>query len=1136
MCVLTSGKTIRSFLLGLAGFFGAFFSFSVNLPPLSITIMWSYSLPLLASMAYGEKCGLIAGILGLGAFFPFALWPTNGWANVVTIILYSLLFFWFGYFASIRQRRPSPWNHPLVIVWPFILFYFFATLILYPIALSFNPPFWEPATIKSVPMDVLLAATTKGVLLMCLIIFFNVCMLKIPLVRYILGLTVSRESRLNGRIFVAAILGVIGLWCIQVIFYCIFIGVNFPKGLFQIADPHEIIELIIFAIAGLFIGYIASLTMEIRLLARRDLEAMNETLELRVAERTVELTAAHQEMTAQYEELEQKQAMLYRSAKIQTILREFAEAVSLSSSMDEFYRKVHCLLGQVLPAKFFLVNLLDEVTGEITVPFHSEEVYFVPRRRPSGKGMTEYVMRLGQTVLLQAADIARLREQKQYTLEQEQKVEVRQYLGAPLKNSQGKPFGMISLVLLDDEQTFQPEDAETFSIIAAQISLAIERKKSEDQLRRGAEIQTILREIAEAAILAPSMDELYATVHRLVGRVLPAKLFHINIVDEEHGEIVVPFKADDANFIPERRPMDKGMTEYIIGLGRPANVSPSDQKRLSDRGEYTLGNVQNVQSRHYLGAPLIDARGKAFGVMALIQMGENQAFLPEDVEVLSIVAAQVAMAIERKRSEGELRDSEQRYRTIMHGSSDAIALVDPETKKIIEANERWLQIRGYTAEEVGGMTIYDIADQSQEEIDKEYRDILSAGGISSSIRRVRCKDGRNIEVEWSAAVVNFVGRPTLLFSLRDLSLQRKMQEQTLKEVALAAEVQRMLVPTDFDDLLVSVKAIYFPKQLVSGDFYDYAWSADHQRLSGFVLDISGHGVASSLQGIAVSTYFKDVMDSPMGLDAKLKWINQRVLRYFTDDTFAAALLFEFDFSRQLLRFATAGIYGFLCSSSTLPTVVRQAGSLVGITEAAEYTEFSLPIKTGDTFYFMSDGIFDQLETLENLNPANFEQTVIALRDLSLDRTIRDDCSAVCVLIKEWTSFPVAFEIHRYGDYPRIRVRMRDLLQRIAAIDAGRVMVAIGEALNNAARESMDVRVKVNQFGRLLIVRIRDGGRGFDGNGRVASLLAGNAGDKFEERLYAEGGRGILIMVSWMDKVIYNRKGNEVMLVKRLAKQ
>ena len=67
-----------------------------------------------------------------------------------------------------------------------------------------------------------------------------------------------------------------------------------------------------------------------------------------------------------------------------------------------------------------------------------------------------------------------------------------------------------------------------------------------------------------------------------------------------------------------------------------------------------------------------------------------------------------------------------------------------------------------------------------------------------------------------------------------------------------------------------------------------------------------------------------------------------------------------------------------------------------------------------------------------------------------------------------------------------------------------------------------------------MVRISDGGGGFDGKQRVAAFQAADMEAEFLDRLYSEGGRGILIMMAWMDQVIYNRKGNEVLLVKELG--
>jgi PAS domain S-box-containing protein len=471
---------------------------------------------------------------------------------------------------------------------------------------------------------------------------------------------------------------------------------------------------------------------------------------------------------------------------------------------------------------------------------------------------------------------------------------------------------------------------------------------------------------------------------------------------------------------------------------------------------------------------------------------------------------------------------------MMQQSNESILLVDIDTKKILEVNPHCVAMFGYSEAELLSMTVYDLVADSPENITRRTEAIVTGTELSERILKIRCKDGQTIEVERAATIIQYAGKRVFMFANRDLSAERKLQGLILRDVAMASGVQKDLLPRGFDDLLVSVETVYEPHHMVSGDFFDFTWSEDHKRLSGFILDVSGHGVSSALQCIAVSTYFRDVLNSPMSLDARMKWVNRHVLRYFTHETFAAALAFEFDFNHYTLTFATAGIYGFLTSAHALPEVVKRPGSLLGILEDPEYTEWTVPIKAGDIFYFMSDGLFDVVTRSTELPTANYTHMVRLMRDIAASPGRRDDCSALCVQINDQPRFPIHLEFHRYGEYDRIRSRIRGLLQNISIVDAPKIEIALGEALANASRESMDVRVKLSLFGRLLVVRIRDGGKGFDGRQRVAAFLSTDMESEFLDRLYAEGGRGILIMMAWMDQVIYSRKGNEVMLVKQLT--
>ena len=488
----------------------------------------------------------------------------------------------------------------------------------------------------------------------------------------------------------------------------------------------------------------------------------------------------------------------------------------------------------------------------------------------------------------------------------------------------------------------------------------------------------------------------------------------------------------------------------------------------------------------------------------------------------------------RRRMEQTLRENEERYRAVMQQSNESILLVDIETRRILEVNPHCVEAFGYSEAELLAMTTYDLVADTRENIDRRSDAISSGAGANEQLIHIRCKNGKILDVERSATVIQYGGKHVFMFANRDISAERKLQALILRDVAMAAGVQKDLLPRGFDDLLVSVDTIYEPHHLVSGDFYDFIWSEDHKRLSGFILDVSGHGVSSALQCIAVSTYFRDILNSPMSLDARLKWVNRHVLRYFTHETFAAALGFEFDFSRRTLTFATAGIYGFLTSAQALPQLVKRPGSLLGILDDPEYTEWTVPIQAGDAFYFMSDGLFDIVSREVDLPSGQYPQTIRMLRDIAASPGRRDDCSAVCIRINDQPRFPVRLEFHRYGEYNRIRSRIRDLLQSVSLQHAPKIEIAIGEALANALRESMDVRVKLSLCGRRLMVRISDGGGGFDGKQRVAAFQAADMEAEFLDRLYAEGGRGILIMMAWMDQVIYNRKGNEVLLVKELG--
>lgn len=88
----------------------------------------------------------------------------------------------------------------------------------------------------------------------------------------------------------------------------------------------------------------------------------------------------------------------------------------------------------------------------------------------------------------------------------------------------------------------------------------------------------------------------------------------------------------------------------------------------------------------------------------------------------------------------------------------------------------------------------------------------------------------------------------------------------------------------------------------------------------------------------------------------------------------------------------------------------------------------------------------------------------------------------------------------------------------------KVEVGINEALNNAFFHSSGtgkVRLSMYEQNRKLIVRVKDCGEGFEKMDSVPP---------FQD---LDHGRGILLMESFFERVIYNETGNELLMIKHI---
>jgi len=145
----------------------------------------------------------------------------------------------------------------------------------------------------------------------------------------------------------------------------------------------------------------------------------------------------------------------------------------------------------------------------------------------------------------------------------------------------------------------------------------------------------------------------------------------------------------------------------------------------------------------------------------------------------------------RKRTETELRQSEQRYRAVLEKSQDGIFLICSQSRRILEANSALARMLGYSMDELQSMTLYDLSSHAPKNIDEVIAAIMEEGGRFLGARSLQHKNGSPIEVEVAVSVLDFDGRKVLSALARDTRERDRAERERRRFEATIQESQRL---------------------------------------------------------------------------------------------------------------------------------------------------------------------------------------------------------------------------------------------------------------------------------------------------------------------------------------------------------
>lgn len=212
----------------------------------------------------------------------------------------------------------------------------------------------------------------------------------------------------------------------------------------------------------------------------------------------------------------------------------------------------------------------------------------------------------------------------------------------------------------------------------------------------------------------------------------------------------------------------------------------------------------------FAGYPLI-ADSELMGVVAIFsQKPLNQNI----IDLLRLIVGEIAAAIKCKRTEVNLKQKEEQYRSIFETVNDGISIIDLETCEVVEVNPRLCQMYGYSKEEWMKLQPSDYMHPDSMNSFSEFIQTVKSGKEFNASGVCIRKNGQLFDVEVKATSYIYNGKPHALSILRDIT-ERKQSEKVLKE--RTQELEKTLIKLQStQSQLIQTEKISQLGQLVAG--------------------------------------------------------------------------------------------------------------------------------------------------------------------------------------------------------------------------------------------------------------------------------------------------------------------------------
>jgi len=323
------------------------------------------------------------------------------------------------------------------------------------------------------------------------------------------------------------------------------------------------------------------------------------------------------------------------------VLRWVGQAVSFTVDVDDLMELICAQTSRVLDTSNFYIALYNSEKETLSFAFYvkDDERLYPDDEWPVSMGLSGEIVRTRRRIVTD--DYAQECIRREITPGGRPG---RAWMGVPL-NAGDKVIGVMNVSSLDPAVTYSDEQVEIFSAIADQAAAILDKARLYREMEERARQLAALNEVGGVITSTLDLQAVLNLIMETAVDLLYAEAGSLVLVDQDTGEMVfeVTTGPGSADLVGTRLPPGTGILGAVVEKGEPIIIreAQEDERWYRDLDESFITNS-------IIAVPMT-SRGRAIGVIELLNRRDGVPFDEDDERLLAAFAVNAAVSIENAR-------------------------------------------------------------------------------------------------------------------------------------------------------------------------------------------------------------------------------------------------------------------------------------------------------------------------------------------------------------------------------------------------------------------------------------------------------------------------------------------------------